>query len=73
MKEENKRKILYFLRSYYKMEEKKHELIEYKIRIWKQYKEGKELQIKMGRKVDQEHLSNMFDLCRLIEWVEKLW
>lgn len=72
MKEYNKTKLLYLLRQFYKDENKKHELIKHKINIWKQYKEEKDMQIKLGRKVDQEHLDNMFEICRLIEWVEKL-
>lgn len=72
MKEYNKKKLLYLLRQFYKEQLKKHELLEHKIFVWKQYKEDKDMQIKLGRKVDQECLDNMFEICRLIEWVEKL-
>lgn len=72
MKEYNKKKLLYLLRQFYKEQNKKHEILEHKIFVWKQYKEDKEMQIKLGRKVDQECLENMFEICRLIEWVEKL-
>ena len=72
MKEYNKKKLLYLLRQFYKEQYKKHELMEHKIFVWKQYKENKDMQIKLGRKVDQECLENMFEICRLIEWVEKL-
>ena len=73
MKDYNKKKLLYLLRQFYKEESKKHELMAHKINVWKQYSKEKELQIKLGRKVDQECLDNMFEICRLIEWVEKLW
>ncbi|MBR3116434.1 MAG: hypothetical protein IKL65_05620 [Bacilli bacterium] len=72
MKEENKQMIIKYLRKEYSRENDKYLLIKHKINTWKQYKEIKDLQIKLGRKFEQNHLSNMSDLSRLIEWVERL-
>ena len=72
MKEENKRKISYYLTTIFKDERRKYEFMQHKIFVWKQYSNGKELQIKLGRKVSDEHLEKMFELSKLIEWVEKL-
>lgn len=72
MKDENKQKIIKYLRKEYSRENEKYLLIKHKISTWKQYKEIKDLQIKLGQKFEQDHLENMFDLSRLIEWVERL-
>lgn len=72
MKDENKLKLISYLKKYYQAERKSYEYMEHKIKVWKEYKETKDLQIKLGRKINQEHLEEMFELSRLIEWVERL-
>lgn len=72
MKEENKTKLVYYLTKCYKQEKTKYEFMEHKIFVWKQYKYSKDMQIKLGRKVAQEHLERMFELSLLIDWVERL-
>lgn len=72
MNEENKKKIIKYLRKEYVRQDEKYQLIKHKIYTWKQYKEIKDIQIKLGTKVEQDSLETMFELSRLIEWVERL-
>lgn len=72
MKEENKKQIVKYLRKEYSREEEKYNIMKHKINIWKQYKELDELKINLGKKFQQDHLENMFQISLLIEWIERL-
>ena len=72
MKEESKAKIIHYLKKYYQLERDKYDYMKHKINVWKQYKNEKELQISLGNKINNEHLERMFELSRLIEWVDRL-
>lgn len=72
MKEENKKQIIKYLRKEYSREEDKYNIMKHKINIWKQYKELDEVKINLGKKFEQDHLENMFQISLLIEWIEKL-
>lgn len=72
MKEENKKQIVKYLRKEYSREEDKYNIMKHKINIWKQYKELDEMKINLGKKFQQDHLENMFQISLLIEWIERL-
>lgn len=72
MKEENKKQIVKYLRKEYSREEDKYNIMKHKINIWKQYKELDEVKINLGKKFEQDHLENMFQISLLIEWIERL-
>lgn len=72
MKDENKQKIIKYLRKEYSREDEKYKLIKHKLFVWKQYKELDKLKIELGKRFEQDHLENMFELSLLIEWVERL-
>lgn len=72
MKEENKKQIVKYLRKEYSREEEKYNVMKHKINIWKQYKELDEMKINLGKKFQQDHLENMFQISLLIEWIERL-
>lgn len=72
MKDENKKKIIKYLRKEYSREKEKYEIIDHKIFIEHQLKELDKLKVELYRKVEQDHLDNMFQLSLLIEWVERL-
>ena len=72
MKDENKQKIIKYLRKEYSREDEKYKLMKHKLFVWKQYKELDKLKIELGKKFEQDHLENMFELSLLIEWVERL-
>lgn len=72
MKEENKKQIVKYLRNEYSREEDKYNIIKHKINVWKQYKELDQLKINIGKKFEQDHLENMFQISLLIEWIERL-
>ena len=72
MKEENKKQIIKYLRKEYSREEDKYNIMKHKINIWKQYKELDGVKINLGKKFEQDHLENMFQISLLIEWIEKL-
>ena len=72
MKEENKKQIVKYLRKEYSREEEKYNVTKHKINIWKQYKELDEMKINLGKKFQQDHLENMFQISLLIEWIERL-
>lgn len=72
MKESNKKEIIKYLRKEYSRENEKYLTMKHKINTWKQYKELEKLKIELGIKFQQDHLENMFEISRLIEWVERL-
>ena len=72
MKEENKKQIVKYLRKEYSREEDKYNIMKHKINIWKQYKDLDEMKINLGKKFQQDHLENMFQISLLIEWIERL-
>lgn len=72
MKEENKKQIVKYLRKEYSREEEKYNIMKHKINVWKQYKELDQLKINIGKKFEQDHLENMFQISLLIEWIERL-
>ena len=72
MKEENKEKVIKYLRKEYFKEKDKYEIINHKIFVEHQLKELDKLKVQLYKKVEQDHLDNMFQLSLLIEWVEKL-
>lgn len=72
MKDENKKQVVKYLRKEYSREEEKYNIMKHKLNVWKQYKELDELKIKIGKKFEQDHLENMFQLSLLIEWIERL-
>lgn len=72
MKEENKKKLVKYLRKEYSRELEKYEMVNHKISVQHQFKELDQLKINLYRKVEQDHLENMFQLSLLIEWVERL-
>lgn len=72
MKEENKKQIVKYLKKEYSREEDKYNIMKHKINIWKQYKDLDEMKINLGKKFQQDHLENMFQISLLIEWIERL-
>lgn len=72
MKEDNKKKIVKYLRKEYSREFEKYEKVNHKISVQHQFKELDQLKIRLYRKVEQDSLENMFQLSLLIEWVERL-
>lgn len=72
MKEENKKQIVKYLRKEYSREEEKYNIMKHKLNVWKQYKELDQLKINIGKKFEQDHLENMFQISLLIEWIERL-
>lgn len=72
MKEENKRMIVKYLRKEYLRLDEKYKLMKHKKFVLKQFKELKEIDYKLTCLIEKECLEYMFDISRLIEWVERL-